>query len=66
MSDSRTGDGHKDAHARERARRGASDADPFEVIEGLQVQIDDLTRIVERHQLVLERLTSSELSPDGE
>lgn len=64
MSDSSTRDGHREAHARDRARRGSTDADPFEVIEGLQVQIDDLTHIVERHQSILERLTTSDLSQD--
>jgi len=38
---------------------GAADVDTFEVIEGLQAQIDDLTRTVERHQAILERLTSA-------
>lgn len=38
--------------------RIAADVDAFEVIEGLQAQIDDLTRTVERHQAILERLTS--------
>lgn len=42
----------------ERAHRGATDVDPFEVMEGLQAQIDDLVRTVERHQATLERLTS--------
>lgn len=47
----------------ERAHRGATDVDPFEVMEGLQAQIDDLVRTVERHQAILERFTSSDLPP---
>ncbi len=45
--------------AEERSLRGAAGSDPLEIIEGLQAQIDDLTRTVERHQAILERLTAT-------
>lgn len=57
--DKSSGERREDA-PRERAWRGAAGADQLELIEGLQAQIDDLTRTVERHQALLERLTSSD------
>ncbi len=52
--------------AEERALHGAAGSDPLEIIEGLQAQIDDLTRTVERHQAILERLAAtSERPPNG-
>ncbi|CAN5832317.1 hypothetical protein BH20ACT6_BH20ACT6_25550 [soil metagenome] len=52
--------------AEERALRGTAGSDPLEIIEGLQSQIDDLTRTVERHQAILERLAAnSEPPPSG-
>ncbi len=47
----------------ERALRGAAGTDPLEIVEGLQAQIDDLTRTVERHQAILERLAATTNRP---
>lgn len=59
MSDDSTSGRDRDA-AEQQAGRVAADVDALEVIEGLQAQIDDLTRTVERHQAILERLTCSQ------
>lgn len=68
MSERSSGRGSSDRNedADERARRGAADVDPLELIEGLQAQIDDLTRAVERHQQILEQLTGSQPTRNGE
>ncbi len=68
MNEGTTDNDRIDANARteERALRGAVGSDPLEIIEGLQAQIDDLTRTVERHQAILERLAAtSERPPSG-
>lgn len=59
MNDDHTRGVHREQDAAsERAWRGATDAGQLELVEGLQAQIDDLTRTVERHQAILEQLTS--------
>ncbi len=65
MSDGTTNSGPTDGNTptEERALRGAASPDPLEIVEGLQAQIDDLTRTVERHQAILERLAATTNRP---